>query len=222
MPRAAARLCATMIGMENYWNLGRWGRIPVSMHWTVLIALVWLLLFFGDLLQTLIAGVAFFALLVIHEFGHVAVLRWKKLPVESITLYGLHGEVSHGYPRTRGDDIAIAWGGIGAQLLVLIVSVLVWPLVERSTGPFTVGVLAPIYIVFTRLNIFVMILALLPIGPFDGRRAWQVIPWARQKLRQTRGGSDKVVNLTPEKRRDLERRSEKAAQDIIRQLGKKK
>ncbi len=183
-----------MSAMENYWNLGRWGRIPVSMHWTVLIALVWLLLFFGDLLATLVAAVAFFALLLIHEFGHVAVLRWKKIPVEGITLYGIHGETAHGYARSRGDEIAVAWGGIGAQMLVLVIALLLWPLIVQSGSYFAVGVASPIYVVFTRLNIFVMVLALLPIGPFDGRKAWQVIPWLRQRLR----GSARAVSGTSE------------------------
>jgi len=216
--------------MENYWNLGRWRRIPVSMHWTVLLASVWLLLWFRDLLSTLIAIVAFFGLLVIHEIGHVVALRLKKIPVEGITLYGIHGEVSHGYPRSRGDDILIAWSGVLANLLVLVFAVLTEPLIVRTFDVFWLGVTVPIYVVFTQLNIFLIVVALLPIGPFDGRRAWQLIPWLRQKFRKRgRGpnvgngsGGEKVVNLTPEKRRELERRSEKAAQEILRDLGKKK
>src|ERR1044071_5140763 len=149
--------------MENYWNLGRWRRIPVSMHWTVLLATVWLLLWFRDLLSTLVGAVAFFALLIVHELGHVAVLRWKKLPVESITLYGIHGEVSHAYPRTRGDDILIAWGGTFANLLVLVVTALLMPLLIGAVGYFAAGVLSTIYVVFTQLNIFLIIVALLPI-----------------------------------------------------------
>ena len=86
--------------------------------------------------------------------------RWRKTPVESITLYGIHGETAHGYPRTRGDDIAIAWGGVGAQILVLVVSLLLWPLIARAGSTFVIGALSPAYVVFTRLNIFVIVLML--------------------------------------------------------------
>jgi len=210
---------------QNYWQLGTWRRIPVSMHWTVLIAVAWLYLFFWDLLATAIASVAFFALLVAHEFGHVAVLRKRKIPVESIELFGIHGRTSHGWASAT-DEILIAWGGVGAQVVVLLVAVAVGYALEPLASPIVGMVAGPVLFVFTKLNIFLMVVALLPIGPFDGHSAWAVIPWLRKTMRR-RGRTPKETDLfperdlPPEKRRELEESSTKAAAELMEKLGKK-
>ncbi len=207
--------------MENYWYLGRWARIPVSMHWTVLLALPWLWLMMGDWLAALIASAAYFVLLVAHESGHALMARWRGLAVQGITLSGLHGETSHDYPRTPRDDVLIAWSGVGAQFLILLLALAAeYALPDVASREVEVFA-APVLMVFTRWNLFLMIVALLPIGPMDGHRAWRIIPMIRQSLGRGRS-SGKVVKLDAGKRRQLQQKSEKAAADIIQKLGKKK
>ncbi len=210
---------------QNYWQLGTWRRIPVSMHWTVLIAIAWLYLFFWDLFATAIASAAFFALLVAHEFGHVVVLRKRKIPVESIELFGIHGRTSHGWASAT-DEILIAWGGVGAQVVVLLVALAVGYALELLVSPIVWVVAGPILFVFTKLNIFLMVVALLPIGPFDGHSAWAVIPWLRKSIRRRRRAAKETElfperDLPPERRRELEESSTKAAAELIEKLGKK-
>lgn len=210
---------------QNYWQLGTWRRIPVSMHWTVLIAFAWLYLFFWDLFATVIASAAFFALLVAHESGHVAVLRKRKIPVERIELFGIHGRTSHGW-ASGTDEILIAWGGVGAQLAVLLISLVISYALERLASPLVWIVAGPILFVFTKLNIFLMVVALLPIGPFDGHNAWAVIPWARRTVRRRRRAAREARlfpenDLPPEKRRELEESSTKVAAELIEKLGRK-
>jgi len=209
---------------QNYWQLGTWRRIPVSMHWTVLIAVAWLYLFFWDLLATAIASAAFFALLVAHESGHVAVLRRRKIAVESIELFGIHGRTSHGWASAT-DEILIAWGGVGAQLVVLLLALAIGYVLEPLASPIVWLVAGPVLFVFTKLNIFLMVVALLPIGPFDGQSAWAVIPWLRRTIRRRRATREAAMfperDLPPEKRRKLEESSTKAAAELLEKLGKK-
>jgi Zn-dependent protease len=210
---------------QNYWELGRWGRIPVSMHWTVLLIFVWLYLFFWDVVATAIASVAFFALLVAHEYGHVAALRWRKIPVERIELFGIHGKTSYGY-ASPADEILVAWSGVGAQLLILLLSVVVAMTIDLS-GPVAATIAGPILIVFTKLNIVLMIIALLPIGPFDGRAAWGVFAYARAKRKRVRQRQRDIElnpekGLTPEKRRELEESASKEAAALMEKFARKK
>jgi len=210
---------------QNYWQLGTWRRIPVSMHWTVLIAFAWLYLFFWDLLATVIASAAFFALLVAHEFGHVAVLRKRKISVESIELFGIHGRTSHGWASAT-DEILIAWGGVGAQVVVLLVALAIGYALELFVSPIVWVAAAPILFVFTKLNIFLMVVVLLPIGPFDGHSAWAAIPWLRKTIRRRRRAAKEAAlfperDLPPERRRELEDSSTKAAAELMEKLGKK-
>lgn len=210
---------------QNYWSLGRWGRIPVSMHWTVLIAFVWLYLFFWQLLPTVIASAAFFALLVAHEYGHVLVLRRRKIPIEEIRLYGIHGTTEHGYGTPR-DEALVAWGGVAAQLVILAIAAVVAYGVGLPRDPVVVAVAGPILLVFININIVLMIVALLPIGPFDGRAAWSAIPMLRKAARKRRQAAREAKlypekALSPEKRRELEERSSQAASELLDKLAKK-
>jgi len=207
--------------VENYWHLGRWFRIPVAMHWTVLLAFPWLWLWSRSLVFAAIGLAAFIPLKLVHEFGHAFMARRRGLTVDGISINFLHGETSHGYPRNERDDILIAWSGVGAQALVLL---LAWGLEFALAGvsnPWVLTIADPVLGVWTAWNGFLMIVALLPIGPMDGHRAWRVFPYLRKTLaRRSRGG--KVVKLDPARRRKLQQDSEQKASEIISRLGKKK
>ena len=210
---------------QNYWQLGTWGRIPVSMHWTVLLIFVWLYLYFWDVLATAIASAAFFFLLVAHEFGHVVALRRRKIGVESIALYGIHGKTAYGYASQK-DEILIAWAGVAAQLAILVLALVVRYSLDLASHPIVLAIARPILVVFINLNIVLMIVALLPIGPFDGRAAWSAIPYLRGAARRSAKKREEVrmfpeKGLSPEKRRELEESSSKAAADLLGKFSRK-
>jgi Zn-dependent protease len=210
---------------RNFWHLGAWRGVPVAVHWTVLFVFVWLYFFFRDVLATVIASAAFFGLLVVHELGHAAVLRWKKIEVESIAFYGLHGTTEYAW-ASAANEILIAWGGVAAQLLLLLLAVAVSYVPGISTIPIVATIAQPVLFVFIQVNIFLMVVALLPIGPFDGRRAWAVIPRTRERLRRRRQAARQLKaapekNLSPARRRELEDASARAAAELMEKLARK-
>lgn len=210
---------------KSHWELGTWGRIPVSMHWTVLLSFAWLYFFFWSLPATAIGAVALFALFVAHEFGHVAVLRRRKVAVESIELNGIHGRTSHAWASPRDETMA-AWGGVGAQLLVLVAAWVASRAIDFSDKPIAAFIVAPMLFVLININIVLMIIALLPIGPFDGHAAWAVIPQARSAMRKRRKAARDAKlfpeeHLSPDKRAELEEASSKAAAELMGKLARK-
>ncbi|HVT34131.1 MAG TPA: hypothetical protein VHE37_01000, partial [Nevskiaceae bacterium] len=173
--------------MENEWQLGRWWRVPLAMHWTVLLMLPWMFLWYRDVAITVGAFTGYFLVLLAHEFGHVWMARRLRIPVEGILLVGIHGQTSHGYAN-RADDLKIAWSGVGSQLLILLAAWLTTPLVLRLQLPLLDRFVGGLWLGFTDINLFLVVAALLPIGPFDGHRAWQVIPYWRDRFRRRRRG----------------------------------
>jgi Zn-dependent protease len=209
---------------DNHWSLGRWGRIPVSMHWTVLLAFAWMYLIFWSFTGMLVASVAFFIVLVVHEFGHVFTLRRLKVPIDRIVLFGIHGDVSHGYAGPGG-EIAVAWSGVAAQLVLLLLALAVATFVDFSAAPMLGAILGPAWFVFVKLNLFVMVIALLPIGPFDGRVAWSVFKYWKAKAKKRRREKQELLlnperALSPEKRRELEESSSRAAEELLGKFSK--
>ena len=219
---------------KDAWELGTWGRIPVSMHWTVLLSMAWLFLFTMNPVGWIVAAICFLGLLVAHEFGHVYMLRRRRVPVVAITLYGLHGETHYDEYSLKkaSDSTAVAWGGVAAQAVVLVVAVAIYALVDLP-APWLAPVASAAMLVFTFINIFLMVLALLPIGPFDGHAAWAFIPRmrAKAKKKQQKAAVAKAkpaappppppepeVQLSEEQQRELDQSAERQAAELIKKL----
>lgn len=213
---------------QDYWPLGTWGRIPVTMHWTVLLSFAWMYLVFFDLVLALVSIPFVFLLLVAHEWGHVIALRRRKIAVTGVALFGIHGETSYNeYAAKPNDVVAVAWSGVAAQLVVMLLALAAVSFIPFNAVPFGATLSTVIFVVLVKINIFLMIIALLPIGPFDGHQAWKVIPRKRAASKRRAGPklvpkpppvADPEERLTPEQRNELDQASEKEAADLMAKL----
>ena len=213
---------------QDAWQLGTWGRIPVSLHWTALLTFAWLYIILRSVVDTLIGGVALLLVFAAHEYGHVFMLRRRHIAVSSITFFGVHGETAYNeYAAKPGDAIAVAWGGVAAQLLVLLLAIAANAFIPFESVAFAPTIWGPAYYVFTQFNVFLMIVALLPIGPFDGHDAWRVFA----RLRGPRRGAvqkkravpvqEPEPELTPEEQHALDESSRRAADELLARLSGK-
>lgn len=210
--------------MRSRWHLGRWRGIPISLHWTVFIGIPWFLYqtrSFGD---TAIAFFAFFLLLLAHELGHAAVALWRQVEVHEIQLFFLHGHCSHEPPDYELDDVLIAWGGVAAQFVVLVIA-LGADVLLATLSPFAGTLASPLLQVFIGTNAFIMIVNLIPVAPLDGAKAWRIVPllaeWARETSWAHRLRRRKAARETARTKK-LEADSERIAADIIDKLKKRK
>jgi Zn-dependent protease len=167
-----------------------------------------------------------FLVLAVHELGHVIVLRRRRIAVTGVSLWGIHGETSYNeYAAKPGDVVAVAWGGVAAQLVLMLLGMAVTQLVPLSAVPFGAELATVMFVVLVKLNIFLMIIALLPIGPFDGHAAWQVIRRTRAKVKAKAPPKPKparpnqpAVQLSDAQQEELDAAAEKEAADLIKRL----
>lgn len=214
---------------QDSWSLGTWGRVPVSMHWTVLLAFAWMYLVFMDVALMLMSIPFVFLILAVHELGHVVVLRRRRIGVTGVTLFGIHGETSYNeYAAKPGDVVAVAWAGVGAQLALMLLALAAHELIPWRSIPLGSMLDTVMFVVLVKLNIFLMIVALLPIGPFDGHAAWQVVRRARAKMKarvkptvrpapKARAEED-AMRVTPEKQQEMDATAQKEAASLIARL----
>lgn len=214
---------------QDSWSLGTWKRVPVSMHWTVLLVFAWMYLVFMDVALMLMSIPFIFLILAVHELGHVVALRRRRIGVTGVTLWGIHGETSYNeYAAKPGDVVMVAWAGVIAQLVLMLAALAAHAFVPWGSIPFGAQLDTVMYVVLVKLNIFLMIIALLPIGPFDGHAAWQVLRRSRAKTKAKAKPTGRPAarprtaheeaTLSPEQQQELDATAEKEAASLIARL----
>jgi len=154
-PRACLRLCSVR-------------GVPVYLHLTLPIGLALASQFkFRPLIW-----LVFLVIVLVHEAGHAVLLRRYRLPVLQVVLHGFGGECETTDWMTPWQSAVVAWGGVLAQALLLVVSSL-----SVSIGLWPSGAAASdLYVTLTSTNLLVAAFNLLPFRPLDGRQAWR-LPW---------------------------------------------
>lgn len=158
---------------------------PVSFHWSVLLIVLLALLFSRDPATVMSGIAAYLSLIVAHEAGHAWVARHNRLRVHALRIFPLHGVCNYETARTPGQEIAVAWGGVGAQMLLFALAIALSLLSPHLPEPLR-SPLGAVVLVWGPMNLLNAMLNLLPIAPLDGRTAWGVLPWALQRLRRER------------------------------------
>jgi len=158
-------------------------RVPVYANWSLVLFSVVILL--GALerpAEAVAAWCSFFAVLLLHECGHMFVAQKLGYPVDSIRLYPFFGLAVFTQPYSRYDYSRIAWGGVAAQA-VISVPVLLYLAIFGFTRWDSFNIVLGI---FGYYSAFVAACNLLPIPPLDGAAAWGLIPELISRARQRR------------------------------------
>ena len=115
-------------------------------------------------------------LVLIHEVGHALLVRRYGQSLHSIDLTGFGGLCRYGGAPTPFQRSAIAWGGVLAQALLLVVAGIAYgALIATRPELLTLTLVDDVLVqswVWT--NIFLIALNLIPFPPLDGAKAWSV------------------------------------------------
>lgn len=165
---------------RGFLTVARVRGIPVRFHWTTPLC-------------AFIAGrfefvpglwLGFLLLVLLHELGHAAVVRYHGHEVESIDVHGLGGFCRWSGLATPIERATIAWGGVWAQMVIFAAAHIALAAFGRPTSPY----LAQMAHAATEVNLWLMAINLIPIPPLDGAEAWPLVSllWARRRLKKVR------------------------------------
>lgn len=150
---------------RGYLRMGRMAGVDLRLHWTVPLGA----LFFGGLRFEPWLWLGFLLVVGVHQAGHALLGTWSGLRLASIDVSGVGGDCRWGDGANRVALGVAAWGGVLAQVLLLVVAagvLHIWGTASRITE------LA--HQTFVRGNGWILALNLLPLGPLDGARAWRL------------------------------------------------
>jgi hypothetical protein len=102
---------------HGYLKLGRWRGAPVRVHWSAPVGALLL----GQLRFVPGFWLAFVGLILVHELGHALMVMLAGARVRAVNVTGLGGECRYDGEVTELRRALIAWGGVLAQLAVLVV-----------------------------------------------------------------------------------------------------
>jgi len=161
--------------MRDWIRLGRirvFGA-PIYVHWTVLLALAVMLPFaFSNLPYTVLFMACYLAIIFVHEIGHAFVASRLGLEVDSIGVTILHGWCRFEAPDYEWDEVLVAWGGVGAQVILALPALAIFVALGDSDW----GYWTPVIVFLGYLNLALAAVNLLPDEDLDGRIAWRVVP----------------------------------------------
>jgi membrane-associated protease RseP (regulator of RpoE activity) len=164
-------------------TLFRLAGIPIRAHWTLPIGA----LIFSGFRFAPAFWLAFFLLVLIHELGHATFVKAFRLRVIGIDITGFGGLCHWSGSATVAERGAIAWGGVLAQALLLVLTLASVAIFGRPRTLYA----AEIVSVFTYTNVWLIGLNLLPVPPLDGAEAWSFVGYLIRggKLPRIGGGS---------------------------------
>lgn len=156
---------------RGYWKVGSLRGVPIRLHWTLPLGV---LVFSGGTFAPAF-WIAFTLLILIHEFGHAALVRRFRHRTIGVDVTGFGGLCRWSGHATPFERSAIAWGGVLAQGVLLLGTLIVVAVLGTPTSSYGSQVVHA----FTRANLLLIGLNLLPFPPLDGSEAWKIFRHGR-------------------------------------------
>ncbi|MGE0771906.1 MAG: site-2 protease family protein [Cyclobacteriaceae bacterium] len=170
--------------MNSSWTIGRISGIVISIHWTFLILIAWIV--FTNLQSgvdaiSIVWSVAFvlsiFGCVILHELGHALTARRFNIGTKSITLYPIGGVASlESIPKKPKEEL---WVALAGPAVNVVIAIALSPLVNREliTQPETLQTIGPtnFLFAFVTVNLWLALFNLLPAFPMDGGRVLRAL-----------------------------------------------
>jgi len=152
----------------GYFRVGRLATVVLRLHWSLPVGA----LVFGSVHFEPIAWLAFLGVVSLHVLGHAALIKALGHELVGADLTGFGGHCRFRGSADPLEHNIIAWGGILAQSLLLLVTLLV-TLVFGHPKSHAGGLVEHACV---EANAWLIALNALPFAPLDGARAWRLFP----------------------------------------------
>ncbi len=167
--------------MNRSWRIARIAGIDLSVHWTFLALMAWVVLQgvliggWSHGLRELALAMSLFACVVLHEYGHAFAARFCGIATLGITLLPIGGVASlERIPRRPRQELFIALAGPAVNLALLLLLLLISPVVS-AIGFASDSFLQQAYFRLLMVNGMLIAFNLLPAFPMDGGRVLRAL-----------------------------------------------
>lgn len=170
--------------------------IPVKADWSVIVILVYAMPVSRSYLDYPLCVLSYIGLIVIHELGHAALVKFFKYEILEINILFNGGNCVCTHPDYEFEYSVISWGGVIAQFLALLAALALLFYSQYIPAGISNVLEVPLLSVFIFLNIFMIIINLVPYKDFDGVYAWKIfryLPVIKKKTPINTGPDDPIM-----------------------------
>lgn len=160
--------------MNKYLFKFRLFGIPVKADWSVLFILVYAIPFSRSFADYPLCVFSYFCLIVIHELGHAALVKFFRYEILEINVVFNGGSCVSSGPDYEFEYAVISWGGVLAQFIALFAALAMIFYSQYIPSNISGMLEVPLLSVFVFLNILMIIINLVPYRDMDGVYAWRV------------------------------------------------
>ena len=147
--------------------------VPIHIHWTFPVGGLFVAFFLGNVSwKTAIPlAAAYTALILVHELGHAIAAKMSAQKVHAVLVTAAGGWCFADEPHSFESRLAYYAGGIVAQVLALLVTV---TLISLFGNPASLA-LNCFVLVFTIVNVILIIINIVPSEGTDGKKLWGLL-----------------------------------------------
>lgn len=167
-------------------SLGKFSGIPISIHWTFWILIIWVI--YSNISQGqggsetiwyILFVFTIFACIVLHELGHAIAARQYGISTKSIVLYPIGGVASlEKIPEDPSQELVVA---IAGPMVNIIIAILIYIFLSLSNGWMVkmeeINYITADNFLFAlfSVNIILVIFNMIPAFPMDGGRVLRAL-----------------------------------------------
>lgn len=170
--------------------------IAVSVHWTFLLLILWIVIqnlrtgaATGAIIWTVAFVMAIFLCVILHELGHAFAAQHYGIRTRDIILYPIGGVARlETIPRKPKQELVVALAGPLVNLVIAAV-LLPWSAIPSMEGAETEFQIGPdnFLFAFASVNIWLALFNLVPAFPMDGGRVFRaILSFRMDRVRATR------------------------------------
>ncbi len=153
-------------------KLFRFRNTPIYAHWSLCIVMLIVIVASIKYSFLLISVISILFVTLIHELGHMLLANKLGLKTIRINLYLVHASCERQLAKTDFDNYLVAWGGVLAQAVFFIPSIILFHLFINQLP----GYLLISLFFLGHVSLLMALFNLLPFPSFDGGYCWKVIP----------------------------------------------
>lgn len=153
--------------------------VEVEIQMSAFFTFIYLFLFIKDINMRIILFFYLMFMILLHELGHTLVAKKFNKKVYGIVIYFNGGLCIHEKSKIKTEEIFIAWGGVLAQLVLLIITIISQLTLKNYFPEHYTDFVKQAFEYGNYYNIFGMISNLLPYRDLDGVKAWKILRYIK-------------------------------------------